>query len=182
MCWYGRVEENTNMDKIEDIEALGNKYNRIIGIGFIVIAVLIICINMACRYAGSRRSRGYEYVEGVVTRWEEKKSYPHGVTRPHYDYAIWVEYEPDGARHTYTLIDYSHAYEYVRKGVALRVYYEEDDPDEAYPARKDWLTGKYLPAENDYNIPLIISVPLTVIGIYFFIDDKKRKTGSAIRG
>ena len=118
------------MDKTEDIEALGNKYNRIIGTGFIVIAVLIICINMVCRFVGSRRSM---------------------------------------------VIDYSHAYEYIRKGDVLRVYYEEDDPDEAYPARKDWLTGKYLPAENDYNIPLIISVPLIAIGIYFFIDDENKK-------
>ena len=80
------------MDKTEDIEAIGNKYNRIIGTGFIVIAVLIICINMVCRFVGSRRSMDYEYVDGVVTRWEEKKSYPHGVTRPHYDYMIWIEY------------------------------------------------------------------------------------------
>ena len=163
------------MDKEEDIDALATKINRLIGTGFIVAAVLIICINMLCRVSGSRKGIGYEYVDGVVTKWVEKKSYPFGVKRPSYDYTIWVEYDPVGASHTYTMIDYSHAYEYVRKGDILRVYYRADDPDEAFTAKKDWLTKEYLPAENDYNIPLIISVPLILIGIYFFIDDEKQK-------
>jgi len=158
-----------------DIFNIDNKYNPVLGTGFIVLAFLIICINMGCRYAGSLRSRGYEYTEGTVRYRDEKKSYPHGGTRPHYEYTISVEYTPDGAGHSYTLYDSSHAYEFVRTGDVLRVYYLEVDPYEAYPARFDRLTGKYLPAENSYNIPLIISVPLIMIGIYIFIDDHRMK-------
>lgn len=50
----------------------------------------------------------------------------------------------------------------------------EDDPDESYAARRDWLTKMYLPAENSYNIPLVISVGLIIIGILFLIEGSKK--------
>jgi hypothetical protein len=107
---------------------------------------------------------------------EEHKSYPFGgYGRPGYDYEIKVEYVPEGENSAYTFWDYAHAYENIYVGDTLRIYYMADDPEEAYAARQDWLTKKYLPADNHYNIPLIISGVLIIIGVFFFIDDDKKK-------
>lgn len=160
----------------DEIDALGNKYNRIIGVGIIAVAILIISINMCCRFAGAIKSRHYEYTDGIVIKKEEYKLYPFGANgRPNYNYEIKVEYVPEGESRTYTFWDYSHAYEFIDKGDTLRIYYMEDDPEESYAAQRDWLTRMYLPAENSYNIPLVIAAVLIIIGIYFFIDDNKTK-------
>ena len=75
----------------------------------------------------------------------------------------------------------SHAYEFIKEGDVVRIYFMENNPDEAYAARKDWLTRKYLPAENSYNIPLIISAVLIIIGIYFFCRRFKITTADTIK-
>ena len=158
----------------EELDTLGNKINRMIGFAFLIIAMVIISINMFCRFAGALKAKPYEYTDGVVIKREEHKTYPFGgYGRPDYNYEIKVEYVPEGEDRTYIFWDYSHAYEFINKGDTLRIYYMEDDPDESYAARRDWLTRMYLPAENSYNIPLVISAVLIIIGIFFFIDDSK---------
>ena len=160
----------------EETDALGRKANRVIALGFFVIAAIIISVNMLCRFAGINKAKQYEYTDGVVTRTEEKKSYPFGgYGRPSYDYTIWVEYQPEDEDYAFTLIDSSYTYEYIDKGDALRVYYRKDNPDEAYAAKKDWLTRKYLPVENNYNIAVIIAEVLIIIGLFFFIGDIWKK-------
>lgn len=159
----------------EELDALGNKVNRMIGFAILIIAAIIISINLYCRFSDDSKAKDYEYTDGSVIKKEEYKTYPFGgYGRPNYDYEIKVEYLPKGEDHTYIFWDYAHAYENIELGDILRIYYKEDDPEEAYAARKDWLTKKYLPAENHYNIPLVISLVLIVIGIYFFLDDSKK--------
>ena len=166
----GSDQEKELTDK--EIDALVLKANRIIGLGLFIIAAIIITVNMCCRIAGIRRAAGYEYVDGSVTKTEEKKSYPFGgYGRPSYDYTLWVEYQPEGEKKPYTLIDSSYTYEYIDKGDRLRVYYLKIDPDEAYLAKKDWLTRQYLPAENNYNIAIIIAEVIILIGLFFVVGD-----------
>jgi hypothetical protein len=142
----------------------------------LIIAILIISVNLICRFIGGSKARLYEYTDGVVIKAKEHKTYPFGgYGRPAYDYEIKVEYVPEGENRAYVFWDYSYAYENIDVGETLRIYYMKDDPDEAYAARKDWLTSRYLPAENRYNIPLAISTVLIIIGIYFFIDNHKSR-------
>ena len=159
----------------EEIDALGIKANRVIVLGLFAIAAIIISVNMLCRFAGINKAKQYEYTDGVVTKTEEKKSYPFGgYGRPSYDYTIWVEYQSESDNYAFTLIDSSYTYEHIDKGDTLRVYYRKDNPDEAYAAKKDWLTRKYLPAENNYNIAIIIAEVLIVIGLFTFIGNIRK--------
>lgn len=154
----------------EEIDALGNKINRMIGFGFLIIAIILSSINMYCRFKDASKAEAYEYTDGAVIKADEHKSYPFGgYGRPSYEYEIKVEYLPKGEDRSYVFWDYSNGYENIYIGDTLRIYYKEDDPEEAYAAKKDWLTKKYLPAENRYNIPLVISLVLIIIGIFFFI-------------
>ena len=158
----------------EEIDALAKKIIRMIGFGFWILAMHIIVINIICRIADSSKTGHYECTDGVVIKAEEYKTYPFGGHgRANYNYEIKVEYVPKDEDRTHIFWDYSDAYENINIGDTIRIYYNKDDPDEAYAARKDWLTGRYLPAEKRYNIPLIISAVLFIIGIFFLINDKK---------
>ena len=168
------ASENEISEK--EIDELAKKIIHLIGFAIIGIAILLVSINICCRFAGAKKGKKYEYTDGVVTKVDETKTYQRGSKQAYYDYTIWVDYIPVNDDKTYTFLDSSHAYENIGQGDVLRVYYQEDDPEEAYVARKDWLTKMYLPAEKHYNIPLFISVALIFIGILFFIDDEKLKS------
>jgi len=49
--------------------------------------------------------------------------------------------------------------------------YPEDALYYAYSAKKDWLTGEYLPVGNSYDAALVISVLLFVGGMVVFCSD-----------
>lgn len=46
--------------------------------------------------------------------------------------------------------------------------YKKDAVSEAYIAKKDWMTGAYLPVKQYYNVPFVIAVILLVIGFLLY--------------
>ena len=51
------------------------------------------------------------------------------------------------------------------------MYNADNIYDERYLAKKDWITGKWLDLEKDYNSPLIIAVMFLFAGIQEQLDD-----------
>ncbi|MCR5702577.1 MAG: hypothetical protein K6G76_10610 [Lachnospiraceae bacterium] len=46
-------------------EALEHKVNLLMGFGFLIIAILIISVNLICRFIGGSKERLYEYTDGL---------------------------------------------------------------------------------------------------------------------
>lgn len=172
-----RAMDQNNKITIEEMHKEEMKFNRRIGAVLLLIVLLIVGINMYSRYRDIQRSKDYKYTVSMETKVTERSTKVG--RRRSYEYSVWVKYSVDGDDMTYVFWDTDFSYEFLYDGQPLRVYYKEDDPENAYIAKKDWLTKKYLRADKSYNIPLVISGILLIIAIYFFIDDtkpKKKKT------
>lgn len=159
------------------MEELGYKGQQLVAAAFFLVALLIIGINMLCRVVDSHKYDAYEYTVGKVIKYTTSKM-PRSGSRGSsysYKYSITVEYQVDGTAKPYTIWDEDSAYEFFRQGKLLRVYYDEDDPKEAYLTKEDPLTGLYLPAEKQYYIPFYVAVFPALIGVYLIFDYEKAK-------
>ena len=164
-------EQQTLMDD------LGYKNQRLWAAGFILIALLIVGINMICRYADSHKYDDYEYTKGTVINRVVSKIPRTGTRGNRYDYiyAIEVEYYAGDEDERYVFHNSDDDYEFMRIGNKVRVYYDEDDPDDCCVMKKDLLTGLYLPAETNYYTALYVAIFPVIIGIYLFADYQKAK-------
>ena len=62
-------------------------------------------------------------------------------------------------------------YEFIHEGDTLVVYYEKSHPDKAVISKTDWLTGKNVKAEVNYEAALIVSVFPFGVGLFFFAEE-----------
>lgn len=150
------------------------KVNAVLGSIILLIIFGILGVNLYFRFTDRHKGDGYEYVDGVITKKENRYSYI-GRSKSSKTW-ITVEYTPKGstAKRVFSGTDFS--YDYLFRGETVRVYYKGGDPREnVFIAKYDWLVKDYLPAYKSYNIPLIVSCVLLIISIYFFVDDTKPK-------
>lgn len=159
------------------LDKQGYKNQDKVGLVFILIALTIVGINMLCRVKDSHKYDDYKYTRGTVVEFITNKTRTHYRRRMRYrySYSIAVEYSPSGSNESYIVRDENDWYQFLRRGKTLRVYYDEDDPEDAHIAKKDWLTGLYLPAETNYYIAPYIALLPTIIGLYLIVDYKKAK-------
>lgn len=155
------------------MDSMGFKNQWIWALCFILLAVIIVGINVICRFADSGKLNSLEYTRGVVTGAQDQREWIG--RRSRIRNSLSVEYTPEDSGRSYSWYDPDGSYEFFRKGDVLRVYYDEDDPEEAYPAKKDWLTGVYLRVDKSYNTALYIAIWPMLIGIFLFIDYQRAK-------
>lgn len=137
------------------------KFNRAISKWLFGIAGIILCINVTCRMVDAGKSKEYVQVMGTVTMTQETSEWH--AKKKSYDYYVWLDYQPQGHLNTYSIFE-SYSFNLFSEGDSVPVLYRKDAADKAYAAKKDWMTGAYLPVRKSYNMPLIIAVILLVIG------------------
>lgn len=141
------------------------KFNRAFGKWIIGIAGIILCINVFCRMVDAGKSRDYVQVMGTVTMTYTTE---HWIGRNRgYDYHVLIVYRPWGDLLKYSVSE-SYSFNMFSKGDTVPVLYRKDAVYEAYVAKKDWMTGAYLPVSKSYNMPLIIAGILFVIGFLLY--------------
>ncbi|MBO4636086.1 MAG: DUF3592 domain-containing protein [Clostridiales bacterium] len=172
-------KQELSKEQQEIFEKRGFKNQNLWGTAFILIALIIIGTNFACRFRDSHRYDDYECTRGTVvssSSYSIPRTHTHrGRYRYKKMYLIEVEYYADDRDRPYI---YSHAdddYIFMRRGTKVKVFYDEDDPHDSHIARKDFLTGLYLPAETNYYAALYIAVFPVVIGLYLIRDYKKAR-------
>ncbi|MBO7450320.1 MAG: DUF3592 domain-containing protein [Clostridiales bacterium] len=155
----------------ELFEKSGAKNDWIVGLVFIIIFLAVIGINIFCRYNDNRKLKRLEHTQGVVT---SRQTYKEKIGRKyHYEDSITVEYIPEGSDTKCYFRDSNGPYEFIHEGEKLGVYYEKDNPDKGFIAKTDWLTGKDVRADKNYNAAWIISVFPLGIGLFFFYEEYK---------
>ncbi len=142
----------------------------------ICIAVIIVCINVGCRIKDGISNRDYEIAEGKVTSITsetatiENGGYYAGRLHTHQNGLVYyaeIEYTPhDSNRNKHFRVKCGiGSYD---TGDTVTVMYNPDTIcDERYLAERDWVTGKWLDQEKDYNSPLIIAVVVLIAGILY---------------
>ena len=158
-----------NDEQKELFERSGTKNDWVVGLVFIIIFLAIVGINILCRLSDNRKLGSLEYTRGIVTSrqaYEEKIG-----SRSRSKESIIVEYIPEGSDSKCYFRDSDGPYEFIHTGDILGVYYEKRHPEEAYIAKKDWLTGKDVRADVNYEAALIVSVFPLGIGVFFFAEE-----------
>lgn len=139
---------------------------RNIGRFLIVVALFNHTISTLMRVYDAIESKRYSLTEGEVssvTSYTES-THTRGGTSYVTRYNIWVEYEVEDSSITGS-VSINGASWSKKKGTVVPVMYRDDNPYIAYAAKKDWLTGKYLPIENSYNFIMIFTIILFVVGV-----------------
>ena len=153
--------------------------NRKFGAIIIVIALIVVGVSLLFRFSDAKKGESFEHVDGVVNFVQVRKEKIG--RKEHKTNVVSVLYVPEGSEMNYFIDGSSFMLDFVRKGDVVRVYYEKGDPDNAYIAEKDWLTGSYVHTGKGYNVPLIIAAVIALFGILFFSDGvetaKKVKQG-----
>ena len=154
-----------------DLKAAGYGNQGAWVVGILLIAALVFGIGFYFRYKDIRKGDSYEYVKGTVI-----KSYTTSTTigrRTNSDHHIVVRYRPKGSDKDYTAsVDDTWNF----FGGELRVYYKKDIPEDGYVARKDLLTGQYIPDGKNYDVPVAITGILLLCALYLFIDSVRAKS------
>ena len=153
----------------ELLERSGAKNDWIVGLVFLFIFLAVVGINIFCRYNDNRKLERMECVQGFVTSRQDYEKWT-GRKR-HVSDSIIVEYTPQGSERTLSFRDSDGPYEFIRKGDTLNVYYEKEKPEEAFIAKTDWLTGKDVRADINYEVALIISIFPLGIAVFFFAEE-----------
>lgn len=149
---------------------LENILIKTLGKVFFGLSCIILLINLGCRLFDAVQSEKYAPFAGTVTNVIEgmraSTSRKHSGDIPYYN--VWVGYSPFVDLDFEIEIDFESTFNKWEVGDKVTVMHRIDSGDVAYVAKKDWLTGKYLPIEKNYDIPLIIAAVLTVLGFIFY--------------
>lgn len=163
MITQGNMEQETQTN-IEE-----GKFIRAIGKWMLGIAGIILAINLICRLADAKESMEYTQVTGTVTKVQTLSKWTragrHSTKLS--SYCVWVDYQPQGYPIRQTITE-SYSNRLFSVGETMPVLYHRGKVYKAYVAKKDWITGAYLPLSKNYNAPFIISVVLFVIGFLFY--------------
>ena len=157
----------------ELMDSLGFKDQRLLAAVFLLIAVLIVGINIGFRYHRNSKLEEYPHVQGVVVGDQVYSEHIGSKTR--HRNSLSVEYYPKGSNMSLTWYDDDGPYEFIHKGDKLRVYYDPDDPSDAYAAKKDWVTGVYVRADVFYDAAFILAFWPLSIGIFLLADFSRAK-------
>ena len=150
-------------------ERSGAKNDWKIGLFFMIVFLAVIGINILCRYGDNHKLEKLEHTEGIVASSE---SHDEWIGRKrHIENSIIVRYTPEGSDKEFSFYDSDGPYEFMHPGEVLRVYYEENDPEEAYIAKMDWIIRKYVRADINYETAFIISIFPLGIGLFFFAEE-----------
>ena len=158
-----------NKEQKDLYEKSGAKNDWVVGLVFMFIFLAIVGINIFCRYNDNRKLEKMDHVRGVVTSRQTTESWI-GNRRLISD-SITVEYTPEGSDTTCYFRDSDGPYEFIHEGDTLVVYYEKRHPDKAIISKTDWLTGKNVKAEVNYEAALIVSVFPFGVGLFFFAEE-----------
>ena len=158
-----------NKEQKELYEKSGAKNDWVVGLVFIIIFLAIVGINILCRFSDNCKLEKMEHVRGTVTSRQTSESWIGN--RRHISDSITVEFTPEGSDTTCYFRDSNGPYEFIREGDILDVYYEKRHPKEAVISKTDWLTGKNVKAETNYEAALIVSVFPLGIGLFFFAEE-----------
>ena len=147
-----------------------SKYTKIVARGMMIVAIVILSINLLCRFADADRSKEYIRVTGTVSKIQESSEWVRAGKRMvrSSEYTVWINFQPDEDWLLEQGIVENHMYDIFSEGDTVDVLYPKGAVYKAYTAKKDWLTGAYLPMSKDYNMPLIIAVILFVTGFLFY--------------
>lgn len=145
---------------------------KVIGKWIMVIAIVILAISILIRFAEAEKRKEHIRVDGKVSRVEETSEWVRAGKRivKSSDYTVWIRFQPLGWIHEDVIVE-NHIDDYFSKGDTVAVMYPEDALYYAYSAKKDWLTGEYLPVSNSYDAALVISVLLFAGGVVLFCSD-----------
>lgn len=142
------------------------KINRKISKWLFLIAGIILCINVYCRVMDAKKSTEYVRTTGTVTSVHERSEW---VARKRtYSYQVYVDYQTGCVWGTLSTSESYSSLNKFSKGDTVPILYRKDNVFEAYIAKKDWMTGAYLPASKWYNMPFVISVVLFVMGFLLY--------------
>ena len=147
----------------------GAKNDWVVGLVFIGIFLVIVGIDIFCRYYDNRKLENMEYTQGVVTSREKYEKWIGSKRR--IKESIIVEYSMEGSNSKFYFHDSDGPYEFFDVGDIVDVYYVEDNPEKVYSAKVDWLTGRNVRGDRNYEIALILSVYPLFIGVFFFVEE-----------
>lgn len=145
------------------------KFNRTCGKWVFRIAGIILCINVLCRMVDAGKSKEYERVTGTVTMTQTTTEWVRAGNRSREmpRYHVWIDYPIQGDEYPETLFE-TYYFDIFSEGDTVPVLYQKDAVYKGYAAKKDWMTGAYLPVSKWYNVPLIIAIVLFVIGFLLY--------------
>ena len=153
----------------EIFEKSGAKNDWVVGLVFLVIFLAIAGINILCRFNDNRKLEELEYAQGLVISRQQHESWNGSKRR--LTESITVEYTPQGSDSKYSFRDPDGPYEFIHEGDILGVYYEKGNPNNAFIAKTDWITGKDVRADVNYEAALIVSVFPLGIAVFFFFEE-----------
>ena len=156
-------------EQLKAFKAYDPNSDRVVGCIFVFAAMVVLFFNIFLRYKDAEKSSAYKYTDGTVTFCQQTKR-KYSYHRSRYVDSISVTFYPEGYDRKFFFRDSDGPYSFVSTGDVFRVYYKEDDPDECYIAKEDWITGKYIHADKSYNPVLGIVAVLTCVGLFFFAD------------
>lgn len=165
--WWASKNKPTEPEQELSAEEEDKRFNRAVGKWMIRIAAIILCINVFCRVTDAVESKNYVQVMGTVTDTYSTSSWNAG--KRSYNYHVMVDYQPKGWAGTSSVSE-SHSFDMFYEGQTVPVLYRENATYDEYIAKKDWMTGAYLPAENWYNVPFVIGIVLFVLGFLAYTD------------
>lgn len=164
-------ETQMNVTQTNEIQTSekAEKFNRACGKWVFRIAGIILCINVLCRMVDARKSIEYVQVTGTVTMTQVTKEWVRAGNRSREmpRYHVWINYPIQGYEYSEILTE-TYSFDMFSKGDTVPVLYRKDAVYKAYVAKKDWMTGAYLPVSKSYNLPLIIAVVLFIIGFLLY--------------
>lgn len=146
---------------------------RTIGKWMIGIAGILLSINLISRLADVRESMEYIQVMGRVTKVQTIAKWTRAGSRSTKlsSYCVWVNYQPQGYPLSQTITE-TYSDRLFSEGEAVPVLYRRGKVYKAYVAKKDWLTGAYLPVSKNYDVLLILSILLFDIGVVLCMNIK----------
>ena len=147
-----------------------SKYTKIVGRGMMIVAIVILSIHLLCRFADAEKSKEHIRVTGKVSKIQESSEWVRTGKRmvQSSEYTVWINFQPDEDLLLEQGFVENHVCDIFSKGDTVDVLYPKGAVYKAYTAKKDWLTGAYLPMSKDYNMPLVIAVISFVAGFLFW--------------
>ena len=145
------------------------KFNRTCGKWLLGIAGMILCINVLCRMVDAGKSMEYVQVTGTVIKTQTTEEWVRAGNRSREmpRYHVWIAYPIQGYEYPETIFETYYS-DIFSEGDTVPVLYQKDAVYKAYVAKKDWMTGAYLPVGKWYNVPLIIAIILFVTGFLLY--------------
>ena len=156
--------------------------NRVCGKWLFWIAGIILCINVLCRVVDAVKSTEYVQVKGTVTAIQTTKEWVRAGNRSFEvpSYIVWIEYPVEGYNYLEEISE-RYSSHILSKGDKVPVLYQKNATHKAYVAKKDWLTGSYLPINKNYNTPFVIAIFLLIIGFLFYTNSPILEWGTDVK-